>query len=70
MIRKMPEEWNGFDKPLIALLSLLIFIAIGRYNSVNMGANEYKYYFSFVSLTISPSLIVIIRSACDAIISS
>ena len=48
MIRKMPEEWKGFDKPLIALLSLLIFIAIGRYNSANMGANEYKYYFSFV----------------------
>lgn len=48
MIKRMPEEWKGFDRPLIALLALAIFIVIGRYNSANMGANEYKYYFSFV----------------------
>ena len=48
MIKRLPEEWKEFDRPLIAFFAVVVFIVVGRYNSANMGANEYRHYFSFV----------------------
>lgn len=48
LVKEYQEKLHPFDRPSLAVLAFLIFVVIGRYNSANMGKNEYRYPFSFV----------------------
>lgn len=48
LVKEYQEKLHPFDRPPSAVLAFLIFVVIGRYNSANMGKNEYRYPFSFV----------------------
>ncbi len=47
-IKEYQNDFKSFDTPLLSAVSLLLFLLIGHYNSANMGANSYRYPFSFV----------------------
>ena len=47
-VRTYKEQLALYGTPVIVLFSAIIFVFIGKYNSANMGANEYRYSLLFV----------------------
>lgn len=47
-VKSYQNELKTFDNKWLAIVAGVIFVAIGHYNSANMGANEYRYPFAFV----------------------
>lgn len=66
-IKRNSVELEEFDRPLLAIMAFGLFIIQGHYNSANMGANTYKYYFSFVfgALCASYGMIFLSRLICE-----
>lgn len=61
-IKCYQNELKVFDCKCLAVLASIMFGMLGYYNSVNMGANEYKYPFAFVFGALLASYVVIFLS--------
>lgn len=48
LVREYAEEFKEFNKLVMAVFCFLLFIAGAKYNSANMGANEYTHVLVFV----------------------
>lgn len=54
-VKTFIEEFRSIDCFSLAIISAILFLIIGKYNSANMGANEYRYPLLFVVGAISAS---------------
>ncbi len=56
------KELKSFDHWWLAAAGGIVFVVIGRYNSANMGTNEYRYPFAFVFGALLATYVVIFLS--------
>lgn len=48
VVKDFKEQLGRYDTKKLFFFSIIIFVIIGRYNGVNMGANQYRYPVLFV----------------------
>lgn len=59
VVRDYREKLTLYETFVMTLFSIAVFVLIGKYNSANMGANEYRYRLLFVIGALAASYIVI-----------